>query len=148
MDEIVKVEIWDVVDKGLQSSDLHSLLIKDQVTNVKEGGVTMERKVVADASSVDIYRGTSAVILIVDPTRKWTLDYVEAIIPEIPDIPVLILVNFMDLKSRHVLSRAELEKFLMKQRSNVRMLFCSMKDCFGLKELHNFLNIPYLNAQV
>ena len=82
-DEVVKVELWDVVDKALKTSDLPSLLL-----NTSAGKF--------DATSVDLYRAANAVIIIVDPTRRWTLEYVEQMISTIPEnISILILVNFI-----------------------------------------------------
>jgi GTPase SAR1 family protein len=46
-----------------------------------------------DANSIDIYRGADAVILMVDPCRRQTLDYCERLLPDIPaHMAVLLLV--------------------------------------------------------
>jgi hypothetical protein len=49
-----------------------------------------------DANSIDIYRGADAVILMVDPCRRQTLDYCERLLPDIPaHMAVLLLVRML-----------------------------------------------------
>ena len=40
---------------------------------------------VADATTVDVYKNCHAVLLLVDPTRKWTFEYAQKEVKKIPD---------------------------------------------------------------
>jgi hypothetical protein len=60
-----------------------------------------------DASTVDVYKGAHAVIFMVDPTRKWTLDYVEKKTGEVPKhLDVFICVGMMDEEDKWVLTES------------------------------------------
>jgi hypothetical protein len=42
---------------------------------------------------VDIYKGTHAVIITMDPTKKWTFEYAQREIERVPsDIPIALVV--------------------------------------------------------
>ena len=56
--------------------------------------------------------------------------------------------NFCDLASRRVISIEDMEQWMRKQPENVYLLESSLKDCFGLKELHTWLNRPFLTMKV
>ena len=107
-DDVVKVEVWDVVDKGKESGG---------------GGA-------ADATTVDVYKNADAVVIMVDPTRKWTFEYAQETLQNIPDgLGVLILINFRDLDNRRVVSRKKIEQFMRKQGEHVRSTECSLLNC-------------------
>jgi hypothetical protein len=58
------------------------------------GSFTVQR---LDASTVDVYKGTHAVIVMMDPTKKWTYEYAQREIGNIPkDVDVLLLVRFLN----------------------------------------------------
>lgn len=61
-DDVVKVEVWDVVDKG-----------KKRVLNenLKLGFNTPVEPVALDAETLDVYKGTNGVILVLDITKNW-----------------------------------------------------------------------------
>ncbi len=44
--------------------------------------------------------------------------------------------------------RVVLHSFLQRQPSRLRALECSLKDCYGLKELHNFINVPFAHLKI
>jgi hypothetical protein len=127
--EVVLVEVWDVVDKAKQN----------------EGGQKL-----LDASDVDVYQGASAVILLIDPTREWTLEYAKRELKNIASpIDILLLCNFRDSPAvQRVVSEREIQHFLRSQPENVRYLECSLKNGFGLKHFYSFLNLPFLKHKI
>ena len=47
-----------------------------------------------DAATIDVYKQTHCAILMYDPAKRWTFDYVGRALEQIPDdIPVLVLVR-------------------------------------------------------
>lgn len=52
-----------------------------------------------DASLVDVYKGTHAVIFMINVTKKWTLQYFEDNLPNVPpNMPILVLVCCRDFQ--------------------------------------------------
>ena len=87
-DEVVKVEVWDVVDQGFDDPSASSGLPSHPA------GALLSRRASVDAASMDIYRGAHAVILVCDPCRRETLQYCEQLLPTIPpQMAVLLLVQ-------------------------------------------------------
>lgn len=70
---MVKVEVWDVVDKGkrrpLSSSKSCDVLKTEH--KVKLSQVLVEDTPVLDAELVDVYRCTNGVLLVLDITKRW-----------------------------------------------------------------------------
>lgn len=62
---MVKVEVWDVVDKGKKRVLLEGL---------KLGERDVSSAPALDAEFLDVYKGTNGVILVMDITKNW---YVE-----------------------------------------------------------------------
>lgn len=142
-DEMVNLEIWDVVDKAIVP------------TNIPDDNLSITPSIVsknlmpADATTIDIYKGAHAVIFMVDPTRKWTFDYVQTNIEFIPDgIDCVILFNKKDVAKHWTLTEDEISEFMAAQKPNVRALQISLQDCYGMKELHSFFNVPFLRMKV
>ncbi len=72
-DDLVKVEVWDVVDEGRRASP---------------GGPC------ADAAFLDVYKGTHGAVFVFDVTARPTFAYVQRELARVPaDIPVLVLVG-------------------------------------------------------
>lgn len=47
-----------------------------------------------DSAAAEAYRGAHAVVMLLDPTKKWTFDYVLREAPKIPaGISILLLVS-------------------------------------------------------
>lgn len=66
-----------------------------QQGQVQQGSYTLE----LDASRVDIYKGTNAVIFTMDPTKKWTWDYIKTELPKIPEeMFILIVASVMNIE--------------------------------------------------
>jgi len=142
-DEMVKLEVWDVVDKGRlppmpEYSDRGNLNVD-----------ILPQQAAADASTVDVYSQTHAVIFMVDPCRRWTLKYVAEKLVEIPShiVDILVIVGFKDVSERHVLTSLEIAEFIAALPRPVRWIEASLKNAFGLRELYTFFNIPFLRMK-
>eukprot|EP00122_Pirum_gemmata_P012360 Pgem_evm1s11483 len=89
-DDVVKVEVWDVVDVATKKKSRTSLkLANDSIR--KENGEEGEMGG-ADASVIDVYQGVNGAIFVVDITKPWSFDYCKREIEKVPkDISVLVL---------------------------------------------------------
>ncbi|OQR79724.1 rab protein 1-like [Tropilaelaps mercedesae] len=146
-DDIVKVEIWDVVDKGRKRRPLDGLKM-----NGGPPAAQMPEVVTAlDAEFIDVYKGTNGVIMVLDMTKAWTFEYVQRELPKVPEhIPVLVLNNHLDMKHHRVVSADQVKFFVESLERNgapVRHAESSMSNGFGLRFLHKFFNIPFLQLQ-
>lgn len=63
-DDIVKVEVWDVVDKGKKKKPLEGLKLNTTAAALPE-------EPALDAEFLDVYKGTQGVILMLDITKQW-----------------------------------------------------------------------------
>lgn len=62
-DDIIKVEVWDIVDKGKKKKQFEGLKIQNDIEVPPEAAL--------DAEFLDIYNGTNGVILMMDLTKPW-----------------------------------------------------------------------------
>ncbi|ENN73795.1 rab-like protein 6 [Dendroctonus ponderosae] len=144
-DDVVKVEVWDVVDKGKKKKHLDGLKLDNAQLDMPE-------EAALDAEFLDVYKGTNGVIIVLDLTKSWTFDYVQRELPKIPShIPVIILSNHCDM-SHHRTVTADHVNFYIESISGtrsaqVRHTEASMRNGFGLKLLHKFFNLPFLQLQ-
>ncbi|XP_055530323.1 rab-like protein 6 [Wyeomyia smithii] len=143
-DDIVKVEVWDVVDRGKakQKSAALKLNTDPQVEDVP----------VLDAEFLDVYKGTHCVVMMMDITKAWTFDYVGRELPKVPgDIPVLLLGNHCDMGHHRVISKDQIQGFIEEasQKRTAEIVYgdSSMRNGFGLRLLHKFFGIPFLYLQ-
>uniref|UniRef100_A0A8C4R7Z6 RAB, member RAS oncogene family-like 6b n=1 Tax=Eptatretus burgeri TaxID=7764 RepID=A0A8C4R7Z6_EPTBU len=145
-DDIVKVEVWDVVDKGRSRKVGDCLKLENDPPEA-------EPDMALDAQSIDVYKDCHGVIVMFDITKQWTYSYVEREIPRIPwHIPVCVLGNHRDMGEHRVVlpdvSRAFLHHLQRSPgASYITYAESSMKNGFGLKFLHKFFNIPFLQLQ-
>lgn len=150
--DTVKVEIWDVVDRGRTqksrgSKGLLKMFNSPEQEEEGEGGQTL------DANFLDVYKGAHGVVFTFDMTKQWTWKYIERELPQVPlHIPVIILANFMDLSEHRLISKEDcLGLISVLDRpdgaADIRYAECSMKNGFGLMHLHKFLSIPFLQLQ-
>lgn len=144
-DDIVKVEVWDVVDKGKKKKHFEGLKLENTQLEVEEEHAL-------DAEFLDVYKGTNGVIMMLDLTKNWTFEYVQRELPKIPGhIPIIILSNHCDM-SHHRSITAEhinyyIESIADTRSAQVRHSESSMRNGFGLKILHKFFNLPFLQLQ-
>lgn len=172
-DDIVKVEIWDVVDKGkkreILSTQNQSLSSSKDVLKMhnnqndhhqhESNDPSSSSSPALDAEFVDVYKGTNGVIYLFDMTKAWTFDYVQREIHRCPlHIPILILANHRDMGHHRVITGDQVQGFIesilqedlesnRKRTGQIRYAECSMRNGFGLRYLYKFFNLPYLHLQ-
>ncbi|KAG8034644.1 hypothetical protein G9C98_007720 [Cotesia typhae] len=144
-DDVVKVEVWDVVDRGRRRRKLDGL----KMDNAPSDAIIEEPAL--DAEFLDVYKGTNGVIVMLDVTKSWTFDYVQRELPKIPDhIPIIVLGNHCDMSHHRTVTADRVTYFidsLTDRTAQVRYAESSMRNGFGLKLLHKFFNLPFLQLQ-
>ncbi|KAG7197843.1 hypothetical protein KM043_001655 [Ampulex compressa] len=144
-DDVVKVEVWDVVDRGRRRRKLEGL----KMDNSPSDNIIEEPAL--DAEFLDVYKGTNGVIIMMDITKTWTFDYVQRELPKIPShIPVIVLGNHCDMAHHRTVTSDHVTYFidsLHERTAQVRYAESSMRNGFGLKLLHKFFNLPFLQLQ-
>ncbi|KAM9326161.1 rab-like protein 6 [Gastrophryne carolinensis] len=146
-DDIVKVEVWDVVDKGKGKKR-------------GEGGLKLENEpqetdsdLALDAEFLDVYKNCNGVIVMFDITKQWTFNYIMRELPKVPShVPVCVLGNHRDMGEHRVILPDDVRDCIQALNrspgsSYIRYAEASMKNGFGLKYLHKFFNIPFLQLQ-
>jgi hypothetical protein len=163
-DDVVKVEIWDVVDKGKPKKKSESLKLdnKSGVGVAAAPVVPDEEQPALDAEFVDVYKNTNGVILMMDMTKQWTFDYVQRELEKMPkNIPVLVLANHRDMGHHRAVTEDQVKGFIegcvesvanggggdASERRQIRYSEASMRNGFGLKYMHKFFNLPFLHLQ-
>lgn len=147
--DVVKVEIWDVVDKSKKKRVNKNEKLKTSITNNDTNSIEPS----LDAEFIDVYKNANGCILIFDITKQWTWDYVERELPKIPQhIPVLVLGNHRDMHHHRNVLEDKCRYFIENLHrgslgSTVRYAEISMRNGFGLNYLHKFFNIPFLQLQ-
>lgn len=102
--DIIKIEIWDVVDKAhnkavIKSADAgikldHNTQPTSKPTQETGRGTDEMSDLALDASTVDVYRNTHAVIFVFDITKQWTFSYVNKELEHVPEnMAVLVLAS-------------------------------------------------------
>ncbi|XP_020503057.1 rab-like protein 6 isoform X1 [Labrus bergylta] len=154
-DDVVKVEVWDVVDKG-QKYPLPEGVGKGKRRgdNLKLENEPQESDEVAlDAEFLDVYKNCNGVIMMFDITKQWTFNYILRELPKVPThVPVCVLGNFRDMGEHRVILPDDIRDLIAGLNrpmgsSYIHYAESSMKNGFGLKYLHRFFNIPFLQLQ-
>ncbi|XP_028038750.1 rab-like protein 6 isoform X2 [Bombyx mandarina] len=149
-DYIVKVEVWEVVDKGRTKKKTPiGLKLENQSAPSLEDNLDAP---VLDATFLDVYKNTTGVILMLDITKPWTFEYVVKELSQVPaDLPVVILGNHCDMQHHRQVHSHHIEQALHNAKqirtAPVRYAESSMRNGFGLRLLHKFLSIPFLRLQ-
>ncbi|CAH0722502.1 unnamed protein product, partial [Brenthis ino] len=150
-DYIVKVEVWEVVDKGRtkKKPPLGLKLENQSAPSVPEEEYETP---VLDATFLDVYKNASGVILMMDITKPWTFEYVVKELTRIPaDLPVVLLGNHCDMQHHRQVHPHHIEQAMhhakMTRTAPIRYAESSMRNGFGLRLLHKFLSVPFLRLQ-
>ncbi|KAG7476825.1 hypothetical protein MATL_G00086940 [Megalops atlanticus] len=145
-DDVVKVEVWDVVDKGKGKKRGESLKLENEPQE-------SETEMALDAEFLDVYKNCNGVIMMFDITKQWTFNYILRELPKVPThVPVCVLGNQRDMGEHRVILPDDIRDFISGLNrplgsSYIHYAESSMKNGFGLKYLHRFFNIPFLQLQ-
>ncbi|XP_038623861.1 rab-like protein 6 isoform X2 [Tachyglossus aculeatus] len=145
-DDIVKVEVWDVVDKGKCKKRGDGLKLENDPQEA-------ESELALDAEFLDVYKNCNGVVMMFDITKQWTFNYILRELPKVPThVPVCVLGNYRDMGEHRVILPDDVREFIRNLNrppgsSYFRYAESSMKNSFGLKYLHKFFNIPFLQLQ-
>ncbi|XP_061118761.1 rab-like protein 6 [Conger conger] len=146
-DDVVKVEVWDVVDKGRGKKRGGSLKLENEPQETEEPEMAL------DAEFLDVYKNCNGVIMVFDITKQWTFDYILRELAKVPaHMPVCVLGNQRDQGEHRVILPDDIRDFISGLNrpmgsSYIHYAESSMKNGFGLKYLHRFFNIPFLQLQ-
>ncbi|XP_026042224.1 rab-like protein 6 isoform X2 [Astatotilapia calliptera] len=144
-DDVVKVEVWDVVDKGKGKRRGDNLKLENEPQESDE--------VALDAEFLDVYKNCNGVIMMFDITKQWTFNYILRELPKVPThVPVCVLGNYRDMGEHRVILPDDIRDLIAGLNrpmgsSYIHYAESSMKNGFGLKYLHKFFNIPFLQLQ-
>ena len=120
----IKAEVWDVVDQGFTPSAEDAAassaataiappaVIDKKLSEVTKSDAGSTKKGQTqfgylDSSVVDVYKGANAVLFVVSPTDRASLDYVAERFPSVPiDVPVLLLLGMRDVRPEQAAAAA------------------------------------------
>uniref|UniRef100_A0AAY4ECN7 Rab-like protein 6 n=1 Tax=Denticeps clupeoides TaxID=299321 RepID=A0AAY4ECN7_9TELE len=145
-DDVVKVEVWDVVDKGKGKKRGENLKLENEPQE-------SDTEMALDAEFLDVYKNCNGVIMMFDITKQWTFNYILRELPKVPThVPVCVLGNHRDMGEHRVILPDDIRDFVSSLNrppgsSYIHYAESSMKNGFGLKYLHRFFNIPFLQLQ-
>ena len=146
-EDTVMLEVWDVVDKASKRKISDSLTLANANRDDAESG---RHTFPLDATVVDVYQGCHAAVFLVDPSKKWTYEYVQRELALVPEhIPTCILINFRDYPaSKRAIRPEEVEAdcgyAFGKRPFRPFVVETSLLNCYGLQALSTFLHIPFL----
>lgn len=116
---------------------------------------------VVDASTIDVYHESHGVIFLLDVTKWDTLEYVKQELANVPvHIPTLVLGNFRDCGNQRKIFKEDIHELLYgnpdrshrqqaPRRPHELLYFeCSLLNCYGLKALHQYFGIPFLQLKL
>ncbi|KAL1916399.1 uncharacterized protein VTP21DRAFT_5590 [Calcarisporiella thermophila] len=111
-----------------------------------------------DATTIDVYRNTNAVIFLFDVTKQWTFDYVVRELANVPhNLAVLVVANFTDMSDKRVVQPAQvangIHQYNRKRARSpkpsflIRYIEASMFTAYGLEFIYKYLGVPFLELQ-
>ena len=102
-----------------------------------------------DATMIDVYSNAHAAIFCVDPSKKWTYEYVLREIEKVPThLPVAICLNFRDYPaSKRILHIDDVEQEVARLFSETRpirpfVFETSMLNNFGVESVEHVFTRP------
>ncbi|CAO3630879.1 unnamed protein product [Mucor fragilis] len=176
--DIVKIEVWDVVDKAhnknkTESSKGIKLEHKPSDTTVDTAAASnsqspqqqqqhedQDASMGLDASTVNVYRNTHGAILMFDTTKPWTFDYVNQELKNVPEsIAVLVLGNFCDKTQERKVEMDTIHATLYEHNQEriergaikpnlIRYAETSMQSGLGLMYIYEYLGVPFLQLMI
>ncbi|KAI8637298.1 hypothetical protein BD408DRAFT_368140 [Parasitella parasitica] len=173
--DVVKIEVWDVVDKAYNKSRPGSKGIKlehkpsdPQINSAVSPSQSTQQpqeedqdvSMGLDASTVNVYRNTHGVILIFDTTKPWTFDYVNKELGNVPEsVAVLVLGNFCDKEQERKVEMDAVHATLYEHNQDrikrgaikpnlIRYAETSMQTGLGLKYIYEYLGVPFLQLMI
>ncbi|KAI9918208.1 hypothetical protein PsorP6_013309 [Peronosclerospora sorghi] len=115
---------------------------------------------IVDASTVDVYHEAHGVIFLLDITKWDTFEYVKKQLDSVPvHIPTLVLGNFRDRGAQRKIFKEDIQELLYgvsnrtkqvpwRRPRELMYLECSLLNCYGLKALHRYFGIPFLQLKM
>ncbi len=117
-----------------------------------------------DAEHIDVHSCANAVVILYDVSSRPSFEYAKNLLrgdDSLRKIPVLLLGNFVDrvfaeqgadapAPAARAVPLAEVESLvdsLCGEGRRVQGFECSLLDCYGLRSLHSFFNIPFLELK-
>lgn len=117
-EDVVKVEVWDVVDRSkkkrnlLQQAAASTTSLKLDNNDISSGP-KLPVEASLDAEFIDVYKNTNGCIIVYDITKQWTWEYVERELPKIPaHIPILVIGNHRDMQHHRTVDELKCKFFL------------------------------------
>uniref|UniRef100_A0A8C9FFX5 RAB, member RAS oncogene family like 6 n=1 Tax=Pavo cristatus TaxID=9049 RepID=A0A8C9FFX5_PAVCR len=105
-DDIVKVEVWDVVDKGKCKKRGDGLKLENDPQEA-------ESEMALDAEFLDVYKNCNGVVMMFDITKQWTFNYILRELPKVPThVPVCVLGNYRDMGEHRVILPGDVRDFI------------------------------------
>ncbi|KAF2071766.1 hypothetical protein CYY_006912 [Polysphondylium violaceum] len=107
-----------------------------------------------DAKTLNVYKNTHGVIFMIDPSKRWTLGYVEKELQQVPkDLYVLLISNFRDKNPigvgddpKSLVTLGDIQA-VCDTRDRMSHVEASMLNAYGLRTIVSFFNIPFLEMQ-
>lgn len=154
LDDPVSVEVWDCVRGHEEDSQLDAAQLKSR-SRPRTGSMKLGK---ATMATVDVWRGASAAIVLYAIDDAASFDTAVHMLHMVPGtLPIMLVGNKKDQEARRVVpvhsAEAAAEAAAKRHVSRhggrrVRAMEASCADCFGLRSLYNFVNVPYLEAKV
>ncbi|VDM57008.1 unnamed protein product [Angiostrongylus costaricensis] len=155
-DDVVKVDVWDVVDSSTKKRLKNGKLKLSNASGKQLDEVTIAICVL-DTLCEAVGGSAHGAILMLDITKPWSWDYVQNEIEAVPShLPILILANRRDMGHHREITDDQISDFVENFNTShpspggfprVRWTSSSMRNAFGLRFVYLFFNMPFLYLQ-